>query len=65
MLNLTPTENERLTIFMAAELARRHKAKGLKLNAAESIAYITDELLEGAREGKIGRGNWSAWDQRC
>ena len=52
MLNLTPTENERLTIFMAAELARRHKAKGLKLNAAEAIAYITDELLEGAREGK-------------
>ncbi len=52
MLNLTPTENERLTIFTAAELARRHKAKGLKLNAAEAIAYITDELLEGAREGK-------------
>ena len=52
MLNLIPTENERLTIFMAAELARRHKAKGLKLNAAEAVAYITDELLEGAREGK-------------
>ena len=52
MLNLTPTENERLTIFMAAELARRHKTKGLKLNTAEAIAYITDELLEGAREGK-------------
>ena len=49
---LTPTEMERLTIFSAAELARRRRAKGLKLNHPEAVAIITDEILEGAREGK-------------
>ena len=49
---LTPTEMERLTIFSAAELARRRRAKGLKLNYPEAVAIITDEILEGAREGK-------------
>ena len=49
---LTPTELERLTIFTAAEIARRRKDKGLKLNHPEAVAYITDEILEGAREGR-------------
>lgn len=49
---LTPTELERLTIFTAAELARKRRAKGLKLNHPETVAYIVDEVLEGAREGK-------------
>ena len=49
---LTPTEIERLTIFSAAELARRRRAKGLKLNHPEAVAIITDEILEGAREGR-------------
>ena len=49
---LTPTEMERLTIFTAAEMARRRKGKGLKLNHPEAIAYISDEILEGAREGR-------------
>ena len=49
---LTPTEMERLTIFTAAELSRKRKAKGLKLNHPEAIAFITDEILEGAREGR-------------
>ena len=49
---LTPTEMERLTIFMAAELARRRKARGLKLNHPEAIAYLSDELIEGARDGR-------------
>jgi urease subunit gamma/beta len=49
---LTPTEMERLTIFSAAELARRRRTKGLKLNHPEAVAIITDEILEGAREGK-------------
>lgn len=49
---LTPTELERLTIFMAAELARKRKSKGLKLNHPEATAYIADEILEGAREGR-------------
>jgi urease subunit gamma/beta len=49
---LTPTELERLTIFTAAELSRKRRAKGLKLNYPEAVAIITDEILEGAREGK-------------
>ena len=49
---LTPTELERLTIFTAAELARRRRAKGLRLNYPEAVAFITDEILEGAREGR-------------
>ncbi|MEQ8651064.1 MAG: urease subunit gamma [Kiloniellales bacterium] len=49
---LTPTEMERLTIFTAAELARRRKAKGLRLNHPEAVAFIVDEILEGAREGR-------------
>ena len=49
---LTPTEMERLTIYTAAELARRRRARGLKLNHPEATAIIADEILEGAREGK-------------
>ena len=49
---LTPTELERLTIFTAAELARKRRAKGLKLNYPEAVALISDEILEGAREGR-------------
>ena len=49
---LTPTEMERLTIFTAAELARKRKAKGLALNHPEAVAFISDEILEGAREGR-------------
>lgn len=49
---LTPTEMERLTIYVAAELARKHKAKGLALNHPEAVAYIVDEILEGARQGR-------------
>jgi len=48
---LTPTEMERLTIFTAAELARRRRARGRKLNHPEAVAYIADELLEAARDG--------------
>jgi urease subunit gamma/beta len=51
-LLLTPTEMERLTIYVAAELARKHKAKGLPLNHPEAVAFIVDEILEGAREGR-------------
>ena len=49
---LTPTELERLTIYTAAELARKRRAKGLKLNHPETVAFIADEILEGAREGR-------------
>jgi len=49
---LTPTELERLMIYTAAELARKRRAKGLKLNYPEATAIIADEILEGAREGR-------------
>lgn len=49
---LTPTELERLTIYTAAELARKRRAKGLLLNYPEAVAIICDEILEGAREGR-------------
>jgi urease subunit gamma/beta len=50
---LTPTEYERLTLYTAAELARRHWHKGLRLNHPEAVAIIADEVLEGAREGRM------------
>jgi urease subunit gamma/beta len=49
---LTPTEMERLTIFTAAELARRRRGRGQKLNHPEAVAFIADELLEAARDGR-------------
>ena len=54
-MRLTPKEMDRLTIFSAAELARRRQAKGIKLNYPEAVALICDELLEDAREGKSYR----------
>ncbi|MDP6473375.1 MAG: urease subunit gamma [Alphaproteobacteria bacterium] len=49
---LTPTETERLLIFSAAELARKRRARGRKLNHPEAVALICDEILEGARDGR-------------
>lgn len=49
---LTPREIDKMYIFIAAEVARRRKAKGLKLNYPEAVAIIADYLVEGAREGK-------------
>ncbi len=49
---LTPREIDKLHIFLAAELARKRKARGLKLNHPEAVAIITDHILEGARDGK-------------
>jgi urease subunit gamma/beta len=48
---LTPWEEERLLIFSAAELARRHRAAGLRLNAPEAVAVMCDAMLEAARAG--------------
>lgn len=50
-MHLTPKEQERLLIFTAAEMARRRKHKGIKLNYPEAVAYISDEIQEKAREG--------------
>ena len=51
-MRLTPRELGRLTIFTVAEMARRRRSKGLKLNCPEAIALICDDLMEEAREGK-------------
>ena len=51
-MHLTPREMEKMMIFTASEIARRRKDKGLKLNYPESVALITWEIVEGAREGK-------------
>lgn len=51
-MELSPREKDKLLLFTAALLAERRKAKGLKLNYPEAIAYISAEILEGAREGK-------------
>ena len=50
-MRLTPWEEERLLIFSAAELARRHRAAGIALNAPEAVALICDAMLEAARAG--------------
>ena len=50
-VRLTPWEEERLLIFSAAELARRHRAAGIALNAPEAIALMCDAMLEAARAG--------------
>lgn len=50
-MRLTPTELDRLTIFTAAELARRRLAKGWKLNHPEALAIVCDEMHEAARGG--------------
>jgi len=51
-MELTPREKDKLLIFTAALLAERRKARGLKLNYPEAVAYISAGLLEGARDGK-------------
>ena len=51
-MHLSPREIEKLMLFTAGEVARKRKARGVKLNYPESIAYISSELLELARDGK-------------
>jgi urease subunit gamma len=51
-VELTPREKDKLLIFTAALLAERRKARGLKLNYPEAVAYVTAAILEGARDGK-------------
>jgi urease subunit gamma len=49
---LTPREQEKLLNFVAAELARKRQARGLKLNYPESVAILTDAIVEAARDGQ-------------
>jgi urease subunit gamma len=51
-MHLTPREREKLMVVVAADLARRRQARGLKLNHPESVAIITYEIMEGARDGR-------------
>ena len=51
-MELTPREIDKLMIFTAALLAERRKARGLKLNYPEAVAFITAAILEGARDGR-------------
>jgi len=51
-MHLTPREQEKLLIFVAAEVARKRQSRGLKLNHPEAIAIISAEILEAARDGK-------------
>jgi urease subunit gamma len=51
-MELTPREKDKLLIFTAALLAERRKARGLKLNCPEAIAFITAAVMEGARDGR-------------
>lgn len=51
-MHLTPREIDKLLVFVAAEVARRRRERGVKLNYPEAMAIITAEILEGARDGK-------------
>src|SRR5215210_6696314 len=51
-MHLSPREQEKLLVVVAADLARRRQTRGLKLNHPEAIAIVTAEIMEGARDGK-------------
>lgn len=51
-MHLVPREQEKLQIVVAADVARRRQARGLKLNFPEAVAIISYELIEGARDGR-------------
>lgn len=51
-MHLTPREQDKLLVFTAAEVARRRRARGLRLNYPEALALITAEILEGIRDGR-------------
>ena len=51
-MHLTPREQEKLLIVVAADVARRRAARGLKLNYPEAVAVLTAEVMEAARDGK-------------
>jgi len=51
-MNLTPREKDKLLVAMAAQVARRRLERGVKLNHPETVALITDYVVEGARDGR-------------
>ena len=68
-MHLTPQEKDKLLIFSAAQLAERRLNRGLKLNYPEAVAFLSFQVLEGARDGKsvselMSEGNsWLTRDQ--
>tara|TARA_Y100000589_G_C26806055_1_gene487779 strand:+ start:203 stop:505 length:303 start_codon:yes stop_codon:yes gene_type:complete len=68
-MHLTPQEKDKLLIFSAAQLAERRLKRGLRLNYPETIAFLSFQVLEGARDGKsvselMSEGtNWLSRDQ--
>ena len=63
-MHLQPREQEKLMVVVAADVARRRQARGLKLNYPEAVAILTYELLEGARDGRSVAElmNWGSTD---
>ena len=61
-MHLTQREQEKLLIFVAAELARKRQGRGLKLNYPEAIAILTAEIMEAARDGR-GVAEVMVWGQ--
>ena len=55
-MHLTPREVDKLLVFVAADVARRRRERGLKLNYPEAMALITAEIMEGARDGRSVAG---------
>lgn len=51
-MHLTPREQEKLLIYLAAQLAKERRARGLKLNHPEAVAFLTAAILEGIRDGR-------------
>ena len=51
-MQLTPRESEKLLVFVAADVARRRRARGLRLNRPEAVALISEAMIEGARDGR-------------
>ena len=68
-MHLTPQEKDKLLIFLAAQLAERRLNRGLKLNYPEAVAFLSFQVLEGARDGKsvselmFEGNNWLSRDQ--
>jgi urease subunit gamma len=52
-MQLTPREKDKLLVAMAAEVARKRLARGVKLNHPEAVALITEAVVEGARDGRM------------
>ena len=61
-MHLTPREVDKLLIFSAGELARKRRARGLKLNHPEAVALVTSEILEMIRDGRTVADRWQVLD---